>query len=161
MWSDINEIPLGKIMRVTTVCADASDPYCDAASRVQKTKRRRAWLAYTSNGRELRGVLKSATWGALDGALTGSWVGVSVTGSGWWVVGALTQAVGCFTGLLLGGALGGTAGAVIKDIPKTASLIREYRLSYGRSVAAIVEDNRSKTTIVEPTGAVIPKLFGL
>ncbi|AUS94271.1 hypothetical protein [Trichoplusia ni ascovirus 6b] len=70
-------------------------------------------------------------WGGLEGMASGTLIGVSVTGAGWWFAGTMGQVAGAITGFTLGTLSGATMGLVAADRRVVAKTIKDYRRAFG------------------------------
>ncbi|AUS94260.1 hypothetical protein [Trichoplusia ni ascovirus 6b] len=69
-------------------------------------------------------------WGGFEGMASGTLIGVSVTGAGWWIAGSVCQLIGSVTGFTFGTVTGAIMG-LMSDKNNAAKVIADYRRAFG------------------------------
>ena len=115
------EVSEETVDEVTIYCRETMSP-----EEREKTRGPLAKAAYAVGNTAL-----ACVWGGLEGMPTGTLVGVSVTGAGWWIAGAAVQVIGCVVGFSFGTVTGTVAGFVSGNRREIAKTIRDYRHAFG------------------------------
>lgn len=118
---EIGEVQMEHVCEVTILC--------DNAPTEEERKMNRSAAYRTAEN--VKQKLLSGLWGALEGMMSGTLIGLSVTGEGWWLFGAVSQLIGGVTGFTVGTLSGTVIGVISGDRKTIAQTMKDYRWSFG------------------------------